>query len=75
MKDTWNPDLYKNNHSFVYDYGKDLLALLDPKDGEVILDLGCGTGELTYEISKKTPFVTGIDASEKMLSEAKKKLS
>ena len=44
MKDTWNPDLYKNNHSFVYDYGKDLLALLDPKDGEVILDLGCGTG-------------------------------
>ena len=72
MKDVWNPSLYKNNHSFVYNYGKDLLDLLNPEAPEVILDLGCGTGELTYEISKKTPFVTGIDASEKMLSEAKK---
>ena len=72
MKDLWNPDLYKSGHSFVYNYGMDLLNLLDPRDNEVIMDLGCGTGELTYEISKKTPLVTGIDASEKMLSEAVK---
>ena len=39
------------------------LDLLNPEEGETILDLGCGTGELTFEISKKTPFVTGIDAS------------
>lgn len=72
MKDLWNPKLYKNNHSFVYNYGHDLLELLNPQNGEIILDLGCGTGELTFEIYKKTPFVTGIDSSEKMLSEAKK---
>ena len=72
MKDLWNPDLYKNSHSFVYNYGLDLLHLLNPEEGEMILDLGCGTGELTFEISKKTPLVTGIDASEKMLSEARK---
>lgn len=72
MNDTWSPDLYKSNHSFVYNYGRDLLNLLDPVAGETILDLGCGTGELTFEISKKTSLVTGIDASEKMLSDAKK---
>jgi trans-aconitate methyltransferase len=71
MKDLWNPALYKSNHSFVYNYGKNLLELLDPKDGEEILDLGCGTGELTYEIFKKTSKVTGIDASEKMLISAR----
>ena len=47
---TWDPNLYQNNHSFVAHYGRDVVALLDPKPGENILDLGCGTGLLTEEI-------------------------
>lgn len=72
MADVWNPNLYKSNHSFVYNYGKALLELLDPQAHDEILDIGCGTGELTNEIFKKTKLVTAVDASDKMISEAKK---
>lgn len=72
MADVWNPNLYKSNHSFVYNYGKALLELLDPQSHDEILDIGCGTGELTNEIFKKTKSLTAVDASDKMINEAKK---
>jgi ubiquinone/menaquinone biosynthesis C-methylase UbiE len=37
------------------------------------LDVGCGTGALCNSLSKKGLEVTGIDASEKMISIARKK--
>ncbi|MBQ7790174.1 MAG: class I SAM-dependent methyltransferase [Bacilli bacterium] len=39
-----------------------------------ILDIGCGTGQLVYEISKREENVNylGIDVAENMISEAKK---
>jgi 16S rRNA A1518/A1519 N6-dimethyltransferase RsmA/KsgA/DIM1 with predicted DNA glycosylase/AP lyase activity len=46
----WNASLYDQKHSFVFEYGKELVKLLDPKPGERILDLGSGTGHLTKEI-------------------------
>lgn len=73
MKDLWNPDLYRSNHSFVYNYGRDLLELLNPEKDDEILDLGCGTGELTNEIFTHSKKIIGIDASAKMISKAKKK--
>jgi putative AdoMet-dependent methyltransferase len=39
-----------------------------------ILDLGIGTGLLTYEIYKKGGEVIGVDFSEKMIEEAYKKM-
>jgi len=36
-----------------------------------ILDLGCGTGLLLDDLSKRADIVVGIDASEKMLGAAK----
>jgi len=50
-----------------------LLALLNIKKGESILDVGCGTGDLTkklYDISKGV--VIGIDQSQGMIEEARK---
>ena len=43
----WEADLYREKHGFVFNYGKDLISMLNPQEGERILDLGCGTGELT----------------------------
>ncbi|MGN6601405.1 MAG: class I SAM-dependent methyltransferase [Ginsengibacter sp.] len=69
----WNATLYDNNHDFVSKYGEELITLLDPKEGEKILDAGCGTGDLAELIRKKGAMVMGIDNSAEMIEEAKKK--
>ena len=48
--DHWDSNLYDDKISFVSKLGKDVLTLLAPQPGEKILDLGCGTGDLTGEI-------------------------
>ena len=67
----WNSDLYTQKHSFVYQYGEGLLELLKPQPGERILDLGCGSGELTQRIAEQGTQVIGIDASAAMLEKAR----
>jgi trans-aconitate methyltransferase len=71
MSDFWNTHLYDNAHSFVTKYGEDVVALLNPRVGEEILDLGCGTGHLTAQIAESGASVIGLDASRKMLEVAK----
>lgn len=72
-KDHWNAELYDGKHSFVSKYGEDLLELLAPKKGEYILDVGCGTGDLAYKLHELGVNVIGIDQSENMIEQAKKK--
>ena len=67
----WDPARYQDKHSFVWRYGADLLELLDPRPGERILDLGCGTGQLTAEIARSGAQVTGLDNSADMLAGAR----
>lgn len=67
----WSPDLYDNQHSFVYKYGENLLNLLDPQPHEKILDLGCGTGPLTKMIATSGADVTGMDSSPEMVAKAR----
>lgn len=67
----WNAELYDNKHSFVFEYGENVLELLDIKRKERILDLGCGTGHLTERILERGGVVTGIDASPDMIKLAK----
>jgi len=68
----WNAELYDDKHAFVYQYGESVLELLKVKQGERILDLGCGTGYLTNEIKKLGADVIGIDASADMIEKATK---
>ena len=68
--DTWDPALYRDKHAFVWQYGQDLVGLLAPLPGERILDVGCGSGQLTAQIAAAGAEVTGIDSSPAMLAEA-----
>jgi trans-aconitate methyltransferase len=68
----WDAARYQNQHSFVWRYGASLLELLNPAKGERILDLGCGTGQLTSDIAQSGAEVVGLDNSEDMLAEAQK---
>jgi trans-aconitate methyltransferase len=67
----WDPELYEARHSFVWQFGQDLIGLLDPKPGERILDLGCGPGQLTAKIADTGAQVTGLDASPSMIGQAR----
>ena len=68
----WNVELYRK-HSYVWQYGSKLLEMLDPKPGEDILDLGCGTGELTAEIAATGARVVGLDAAESAIAQCRQK--
>jgi trans-aconitate methyltransferase len=70
--DIWNPDLYESSHSFVWKLGRDLLAQLAPQAGERILDVGCGTGQLTAEIAAAGAQVLGIDSAAPMIEQARR---
>jgi trans-aconitate methyltransferase len=72
-KDYWNANLYDQNHSFVSKYGNNLIELLAPQQGERILDLGCGTGDLAKKLDDIGVNVVGVDHSNNMITEARKK--
>ncbi len=54
---------------------ENLLKYLAPKKNGVYLDIGCGTGSYTNEFQKRGYNFMGIDPSERMLTEAKKRNS
>jgi len=67
----WDPRLYNERAAFVTTAGNDLIELLAPHAGERVLDLGCGTGELTAALAARGAVVTGLDASAEMLATAR----
>jgi trans-aconitate methyltransferase len=71
MAEQWDSSLYDDRHSFVWKTSADLIDLLDPKPGERVLDLGCGTGHLTSQIAERGVEVIGMDASLSMVAQAR----
>lgn len=69
----WDASLYDAKHAFVWQKARGLLEWLTPRDGERILDLGCGTGQLSAEIASSGASVVGLDRSPDMVAEARKK--
>ena len=69
---TWDPDRYARNARFVSDLGAPVLELLAPKDGERILDLGCGDGALTAKLVQLGCKVVAVDASQAQIDGARK---
>lgn len=69
----WQPEFYDEQFKFNTHFGQDLVALLQAKPGEKILDLGCGTGDLTEQIAMAGARTIGMDLSAEMLKQAKNK--
>jgi trans-aconitate 2-methyltransferase len=68
----WDPKQY---HKFQAERSApffDLLALVQVRPNLKVVDLGCGTGELTRELANALPDsdVTGLDSSAQMLEKA-----
>jgi trans-aconitate 2-methyltransferase len=69
----WNPDQYERFRSERQQPYFDLLALVRPALGMRVVDLGCGTGELTRELHQRLAAreTVGIDGSEAMLERSR----
>ena len=69
----WHATEYVKHASFVPKMANEVVGLLNPKEGEAILDIGCGDGELTQILKDKGCSVIGIDSSPSMIDMAKKR--
>ena len=63
--------LYESRHSFVWNLAADLVPLCAPEPGERILDIGCGTGQLTAKLAETGASVVGLDRSPDMIGQAR----
>ena len=48
------------------------LLTIFAKKGSTALDIGCGTGDLTFKLAAKCERVVGVDLSQRMISHAEK---
>jgi trans-aconitate 2-methyltransferase len=71
----WNAAGYARISALQQAMAAEVLALLDLKDAESILDLGCGNGRITAEIAARVSDgrVVGVDASAEMIAYATEK--
>jgi trans-aconitate methyltransferase len=67
---TWDPQQYEQNGAFVHGLAGGVLEWLAPQPGELILDLGCGDGQLTKRIAAVGTTVKGLDSSPQMVAAA-----
>jgi trans-aconitate 2-methyltransferase len=70
----WNAADYAANSVVQQTWARELIAKLNLRGDEHILDVGCGDGKVTAEIARALPrgSATGIDASPQMIAFAKK---
>jgi trans-aconitate 2-methyltransferase len=68
----WNPDQYRQFQAARAASFEDMLSLIQVRAGLRVIDLGCGSGELTARLADHLPGsdVLGIDSSAEMIAQA-----
>ncbi|MGL4820558.1 MAG: class I SAM-dependent methyltransferase [Bacilli bacterium] len=69
----WNANLYDGKHGFVSELGSSIVSVAAVKEGEHVLDVGCGTGDWCQHFYEIGAQVTGFDSSPEMIEQAKEK--
>ena len=69
-KQVWSPETYLRHGAFVSLLGEPVVQVLAPKEGEKILDLGCGEGILTEKIIESGADVLAMDNSADQIEAA-----
>lgn len=69
----WDARTYHRVSNPQFEWGLKVLARLDVKGTETVIDAGCGSGRLTAELLAKLPKgrVIALDVSDNMLAEAR----
>lgn len=67
----WDAAAYAEHAAFVPALGDAVLALLAPRRGEHILDLGCGDGVLTQRLVEAGAIATGLDPDPGLLAKTR----
>jgi len=69
----WDPGQYNKFQAQRSAPFEDIIAMIRLREGMSVVDLGCGTGELTRRLADRLPAssVLGIDSSPQMLERAK----
>ena len=74
QKVAWDPAAYAANSAPQQFWARELIAKLDLRGNEHVLDVGCGDGKVTAEIAQAVPrgSAVGVDASLEMIEFARK---
>jgi trans-aconitate 2-methyltransferase len=69
---TWNPKDYAQHSSSQETWARELLAQIELRPDDAVLDIGCGDGRTTAAIAKRVPSgrVVGVDLSPDMVRHA-----
>jgi trans-aconitate 2-methyltransferase len=72
----WDASTYDRVAGLQEEWGREVLARLDLRGDETVLDAGCGSGRVTKHLAARVPrgTVIGVDGSPSMIEEARKRL-
>lgn len=71
--ETYDQEMIGKFGEYYFKVIKKIVEFAQPKPDDVVLDMGAGTGAVSFALAPRVKRVIAVDISEKMLEEARKK--